>query len=68
MFLVLVSILLIGGAYFYYWATKNNNYFKERNLDYEKPIFLFGNGLEVLMRRKTGFQVLCEMHQRHKGM
>ncbi|XP_005180111.3 probable cytochrome P450 9f2 [Musca domestica] len=68
MFLVLVSILLIGGSYFYYWATKNNNYFKERNLDYEKPIFLFGNGLEILMRRKTGFQVLCELHQRHKGM
>ncbi|XP_073817821.1 probable cytochrome P450 9f2 [Musca autumnalis] len=67
MLLELLTFILIGGAYFYYWATKNNDYFKKRNMEYEKPIFLFGNGLDIILRRKTTFEVLCEMHKRHKG-
>ncbi|XP_061397874.1 probable cytochrome P450 9f2, partial [Musca vetustissima] len=68
MLLEIIAFALIAGALFYYWATKNNNFFKERNLEYEEPRFLFGNSWEMLMKRKTGFEFLCEVHQRHKGM
>ncbi|XP_073817820.1 probable cytochrome P450 9f2 [Musca autumnalis] len=68
MFLELICLLLIAVGCFYYWATKNFNYFKKRNLEYEKPMILFGNSYEILMKRKTGFDVLCEMHERHKGI
>uniref|UniRef100_A0A1I8PRR0 Cytochrome P450 n=1 Tax=Stomoxys calcitrans TaxID=35570 RepID=A0A1I8PRR0_STOCA len=68
MLLECLIALVIFGIWFYRWGTKNNDFFKNRNIAYEKPVFLMGSGQEVLMRKKTAFQVLCEYHQKFDGI
>ncbi|XP_075144766.1 uncharacterized protein LOC142219885 [Haematobia irritans] len=61
-FMLLFGIL---GALFYRWATKYYDFFKKRNIPHDKPIFLLGSNKDLTLRKKSVFQVLCEIYQRH---
>ncbi len=62
--LILVSISLFGYAFFK-WATKNDNYFKDRNLAYMKPQFLFGNMGAFMMKRQTAKEFSDSLYNAH---
>lgn len=64
----LVIICIIGGIFFYRWATKNNDFFKERNIAYDNPAFLLGSGKDMTLRRKTMYEVFADLYQKHDGM
>lgn len=62
--LILVAISLFGYA-FYKWATKNNDYFKERNLAFVKPQFLFGCMGKFLMKQQTAHEFSDSLYSAH---
>ncbi|XP_059219189.1 probable cytochrome P450 9f2 [Stomoxys calcitrans] len=67
-----LEILILPAVYFlvvfYRWGTKNHDFFKKRNIPYEKPAFIFGGGAEMIFRRKSVVQVQQEIHNRHNGI
>lgn len=45
------SALLFIGYLVYNWATKNYNYFKDKNIVHGKPIFFFGTGKDLILQK-----------------
>jgi cytochrome P450 family 9 len=43
------AFLILLGFLIYKWATKNNNYFKVRNIAYIEPIAFFGTGRDLIL-------------------
>ncbi|XP_065372226.1 probable cytochrome P450 9f2 [Calliphora vicina] len=64
MWIEFIILLAAAAVLFYRWATKNNDYFKKRNLPYDKPAFLLGSGKETLFGTKSVFNILCELYNR----
>lgn len=62
--LILVAISLFGYAFFK-WATKNDNYFKERNLAFIKPTFLLGNLGAFAMKQLTAREFSDSLYNAH---
>ncbi|CAH0714941.1 unnamed protein product, partial [Brenthis ino] len=58
--IILYPIVLLVCA-LYYYATKNYNYWKKRNVPYIKPLPFFGNYAEYILFKKTGPQVAHEI-------
>lgn len=63
-FLILFSVALY---LLYRWATANKNFFKERGIPYAKPVPLFGNFWEMVMRRKSMFDLFVDIYNKHDG-
>ena len=38
---------------FYKWVTKNYEFFKERGIAFQKPVFLFGTNMNMLINKKS---------------
>ncbi|XP_013101425.2 probable cytochrome P450 9f2 [Stomoxys calcitrans] len=64
--LILPAVFVL--VVFYRWGTKNHDFFKKRNIPYEKPAFIFGGGAEIVFRKKSVVQVQQEIHNRHNGI
>lgn len=62
--LVLVTVIIIG---LYKFLTKNNNFFKTREVKFVKPRVLFGNLLEVFTGRENGYSVFQKMYNKFKN-
>lgn len=54
--------------FLYRWVTKNNDFFKKRQIAYDKPAFFFGSVKDIALRKKSVLQVLCEIYNRHDGL
>lgn len=62
--LILVAVSLFGYA-FYKWATKNDNYFKDRNLAYVQPTFLLGNLGAFMMKQLSAHEFADRLYTAH---
>lgn len=62
--LILVAIALFGYAFFK-WATKNDNYFKDRNFAFVKPKFLFGTLGAFMMKQQTAHEFSDSLYNVH---
>ncbi|XP_075148982.1 putative cytochrome P450 9f2 [Haematobia irritans] len=67
LFEILTLVTVYCLVIFYRWGTKGHDFFKKRNIPYEKPTFIFGGGVEIIFRRKSVYQVQNEIQQRHNG-
>lgn len=66
--ILLFVFSLFSLAFVYRWGKKDHDFFVKRNIPYEKPAFIFGGSLDIILRRKTVVQALLEMHMKYKGM
>jgi len=65
---VLVPTGLIVCLYITYrFITRNNDYFKKRNVPYIKPTLLFGNTLRVFMRKVSVHDSVIELYSQLDG-
>uniref|UniRef100_A0A1I8PBH4 Cytochrome P450 n=1 Tax=Stomoxys calcitrans TaxID=35570 RepID=A0A1I8PBH4_STOCA len=67
MWLELLLFAAAGAVLFYRWATKNNDFFKQRNVPYGKPAFLFGTVKEITLNKKSRFDAMIEFYNQHNG-
>ncbi|KAJ3652765.1 hypothetical protein Zmor_018702 [Zophobas morio] len=56
--LILTCLFLI----LYYLYTKNYNFWKSRNVPYEKPVFLFGSFYNIVRRKEHILERLCNIY------
>lgn len=68
MWIELVILAVIAAIFIYRWGTKNNDYFKKRNLPYDKPTFLLGSGKDIIFGRKSVLSLLCELYNKENDM
>ncbi|KAI8046838.1 hypothetical protein M5D96_003052 [Drosophila gunungcola] len=57
-----LALFAIAFGFFYRWATANNDFFKNKGLPYAKPILYFGNMYEMFLRRKSMFDIVCDLY------
>ncbi|XP_055679444.1 probable cytochrome P450 9f2 [Lutzomyia longipalpis] len=55
---LLFTALAAAIYYFYLYGTRNENYFAEKGLPYEKPSFLFGNSLRLITKKISVYDFL----------
>lgn len=67
MWLEFLILLTLAGYLFYRWATKNNNYFKDRGIPYSEPKLLFGNFWKMILRQKSMFDLIIDIYNEHDG-
>ena len=51
MLCVVFILLTIVGFLFYEWMTRKYNYFKDNGIPHGKPVFFFGTGKDLLMKK-----------------
>ncbi|KAJ2939659.1 hypothetical protein O0L34_g14378 [Tuta absoluta] len=64
MFLLLIIILLVA---IYFYATKNHNYWENRNVKHDTPIPLFGNHLRNHLGLKSLTEISKELYNKYPG-
>lgn len=58
-----IIILFLGALIvLYVYLRRNFNYWKERGIPYEKPIFLFGNFFDVFSGKKVLGELLSDIY------
>ncbi|XP_037811692.1 probable cytochrome P450 9f2 [Lucilia sericata] len=67
MWIEFLILLAVAGYLFYRWATINNNFFKDRGVPYSKPTILFGNFFEMVLRKKSMFDLIIDIYNEHNG-
>ncbi|XP_013101421.1 probable cytochrome P450 9f2 [Stomoxys calcitrans] len=60
-FLILVSVALY---LFYRWATAYKDFFRDRGLPYCKPVPMVGNFWEMILRRKSMFDIVIDLYNK----
>lgn len=66
---VFISLLMILLLSIYKYLTRNDNFFRRRGVEFEKPKIFFGNMLDVFLGRETEaalFEHLYDMFSREK--
>ncbi|CAK1548816.1 unnamed protein product [Leptosia nina] len=61
MWLLVVAFLLIA---FYYYGTRNFDYWKKRGIKYDEPIIFFGSNLTHIIKRHSLSERFAELHNR----
>lgn len=67
MWLELVLLFSFAIYLFYIWATVNNDFFVKRGIAYKKPVFMFGNMWELVLRRKSIVDIVVDLYSEHDG-
>ncbi|KAL9896717.1 putative cytochrome P450 9f2 isoform 1-T1 [Glossina fuscipes fuscipes] len=67
MWLELVLLFSFAIYLFYIWATVNNDFFVKRGIAYKKPVFMFGNMWELVLRRKSIIDIVVDLYSEHDG-
>lgn len=62
---LLLSAITIGGYFIYRECTKNEDYFKERGITYDKPKFLWGNCGDLFKRKLNLFDFTRKLYGQH---
>lgn len=57
-----LGLFLVACGLFYRWATANNDFFKNRNVPFAKPLVYFGNMSEMFFKKKSMFDVVCDLY------
>jgi cytochrome P450 family 9 len=52
---------------FYKWATSENDYFRKRGIPFNKPLFLVGSRLGLLLKNSTIFEFIDEIYNEFKN-
>lgn len=63
-FLILLILILV---LFYRWATINNDFFKKRGIPYDKPSFLMGSFAEAVGKKKSFYELIIDLYNKHNG-
>ncbi|XP_061390038.1 probable cytochrome P450 9f2 [Musca vetustissima] len=62
------AILLSVVVYLIYrWSTANYDFFEKRGIPYAKPVPMFGNFMEMVLRRKSMFDIFIEIYNKYDG-
>lgn len=67
MWLEVFLLLSIAIYLFYLWATVNNDFFVKRGIAHKKPVVMFGNMWELVLRRKSIIDLVVDLYSEHDG-
>ncbi|KAH8318734.1 hypothetical protein KR074_004616 [Drosophila pseudoananassae] len=59
-----LGLFAIVCGLFYRWASANNDFFKNKNIPFAKPTLYFGNMAQMFLRKKSMFDVVCELYNK----
>lgn len=59
-----LALFAIAFALFYRWATAKNDFFKDKGIPFAKPVFYFGNMASMFLRKKSMFDIVCDLYNR----
>lgn len=62
-----LTLIIVAISIFYYYFTRNFNYWKKLGIPHDKPIPFFGNFKEIALFRKSIGEYLGEVYENAKG-
>lgn len=60
-----IAYFVITCSIFYYFVTKNNDYFEKRGVAYVKPTFFLGSLASAILKKKTYMDAYTDILKRY---
>nr|AHW57300.1 CYP6AB46 [Chilo suppressalis] len=63
--MIFIALLLVALVVLYIHGTKNHNYWKDKGVKHDKPVFLFGTNTRNYLLRKSFTELLAEYYWKY---
>lgn len=66
MWYLILALVIVFAIWFYRYITRNYDYFKDRNIPYEKAVFMLGSNPTVMLKKESMPEWIRNMYMRFK--